>query len=307
MLHRLSSERVHYTWNRDLPPILEIESGDTVVFETRDAADGFFSWDSTHADLLRREYRGHPLTGPVAVNGARPGDTLEIEILDLKPGEMGRTSIPPGKGLLPEDFPEPFLKIWDLRNGRSAVLRQGIEIQFEPFHGVMGVALAEPGEHRTSPPSRVGGNLDVKQLTAGSTLWLPIEVEGALFSLGDGHAAQGDGEVCSSAIETSMTTTLRFTLRQDLPLATPQFRTAGPLMPRTNTAGWHATTGIGPDLMEATKQATREMIGHLGRTYDLSPQEAFVLCSVAMDLKISEVVDAPNWVVSAFIPLSIFR
>jgi acetamidase/formamidase len=307
VLHRLGDERVHYRWDNSLEPLLEIESGDTVVFQTRDAADGFYTWDSTHADILRRAYTGHPLTGPVRIKGAQPGDSLEIEILDLKPGEIGRTSLPPGKGLLAEDFPEPFLKIWDLRNGSTARFRDGIEIPFEPFHGVMGVAPAEPGEHLTSPPRRVGGNLDVKQLTAGSVLYLPIEVEGALFSVGDGHAAQGDGEVCSSAIETSMTTTLRFTLRPDLHLVTPQFRTAGPLSPRTNTAGWYATTGVGPDLMAATKQATREMIAHLGRTYDLSPAEACVLCSVAMDLKISEIVDAPNWVVSAFIPLSIFR
>ena len=172
--------------------------------------------------------------------------------------------------------------------------------------GVMGVALTEPGEHLTAPPRRVGGNMDIKQLTAGSTLYLPIEVDGALFSTGDGHAAQGDGEVCITAIETTMTATLRFTLRPDLRLAGPQFRTSRPIAQSTNTAGWYATAGIAPDLMEATKQATREMIAHLGREYDLAPREAYVLCSVAMDLKISEVVDAPNWVVSGFMPLSIF-
>jgi acetamidase/formamidase len=250
--------------------------------------------------------KGHALTGPVRITGARPGDTLEIEILELKPGEMGYTTIVPGRGLLPEDFPEPFLKLWDLRNGATAEFRAGIEVPIEPFHGVMGVALAEPGRHLTAPPRRVGGNMDVKQLTVGTTLLLPIEVEGALFSVGDGHAAQGDGEVCITAIETSMTSHLRFRVHRDLRLAGPQFRTAGPLARRTDSAGWYATTGIGPDLMGATKQATREMIAYLERSYGLSPQEAYVLCSVAMDLKISEVVDAPNWVVSAFIPLSIF-
>src|SRR5581483_3814768 len=122
---------------------------------------------------------------------------------------------------------------------------------------VMGVALAEPGEHKTSPPRRVGGNMDVKQLTVGSTLWLPIEVDGAIFSCGDAHAAQGDGEVCINAIETGMTATLRLSLRRDLSLQTPEFRTAGPLTPKTNNGAWHATTGISPDLLEATRDATR--------------------------------------------------
>ena len=149
--------------------------------------------------------------------------------------------------------------------------------------------------------------MDIKQLTAGSTVWLPIEVEGGLFSVGDGHAAQGDGEVCVTAIECGLTSVLRFSLRTDLHLETPELRTSGPLTPRTNTAGWHATTGIAPDLMEAARAATRAMIAYLGREHGLSREDAYILCSVAVDLKISEVVDAPNWIVSAFLPLSIFH
>jgi acetamidase/formamidase len=307
MLHRLGDEQLHYRWDNGLNPLLEIESGDTVAFQVRIGDEGLFTWDSTSADVLRWEFKGHPLTGPVYVRGARPGDALEIEILALQPGEMGFTLIAPGLGLLPDDFPEPYLKIWDLRNGSTARFRPGIEVPIEPFCGVMGVAPAEPGEHPTMPPRRVGGNLDIKHLIVGTTLYLPIEVDGALFSVGDAHAAQGDGEVCVTAIETSMAATLRFTVRPGLHLAGPQFRTAGPLAQSTNTGGWYATTGIGPDLMEASKQATREMIAYLGRTHDLAPADAYALCSVAMDLKISEVVDSPNWVVSAFLPLSIFR
>jgi acetamidase/formamidase len=307
MLHRLGDKRLHYRWDNGLNPLLEIESGDTVAFQVRIGDEGLFTWDSTSADVLRWEFKGHPLTGPVYVRGARPGDALEIEILDLQPGEMGFTLIAPGLGLLPDDFPDPYLKIWDLRTGSTARFRPGIEVPLEPFCGVMGVAPAEPGEHPTMPPRRVGGNLDIKHLIVGTTLYLPIEVDGALFSLGDAHAAQGDGEVCVTAIETSMAATLRFAVRPDLPLAGPQFRTAGPLVQRTNTGGWYATTGIGPDLMEASRQATREMIAYLARTHELAPAEAYALCSVAMDLKISEIVDAPNWVVSAFLPLSIFR
>jgi acetamidase/formamidase len=303
----LDCDVIHEVWDNSIPPRLEIESGDTVTFAIRGGGNNHFTPQSTHADVLTRRIRGHPLTGPVAVKGARAGDVLQIEILELKPWDWGYTMIMAGKGLLHEDFSGPYLKIWDLSNGQTAQLKPGIEVPLEPFHGVMGVAPAAPGEHVTMPPRRVGGNLDVKQLTVGTTLWLPVEVDGALFSVGDAHAAQGDGEVCVTAIETGMTSTFRFTLRRDFTVQAPEFQTAGPLTPKTNTAGWYATTGVAPDLMEATKSATRAMIKYLGRTHDLTPEEAYVLSSVAVDLKISEVVDAPNWVVSAFLPLSIFR
>ena len=305
--HHLDAARVHYRWDNSLPPALEIEPGDSVVFEVRRGDEGLFDWDSTAADVLRWKFKGHPLSGPVFVKGAQPGDALEIEILALEPGEQGFTMIAPGFGLLPDVFPGPYLKIWDLRDGSTARFAPGIEVPIEPFCGVMGVAPAEPGEHTTMPPRRVGGNMDVKHLTVGTTLSLPVEVEGALFSVGDAHAAQGDGEVCVTAIETSMTATLCFAVRADLRLPGPQFRTAGPLTRRTNTGGWYATTGIGPDLMAACREATLAMIAYLGRARDLAPADAYALCSVAMDLKISEVVDAPNWVVSAFLPLSIFQ
>ena len=305
--HYLDSSVIHQVWDNALPPRLEIESGDSVTVEIRGGGNNHFTPQSTHQDVLTRNMKGHALSGPIFIKGARPGDVLQVESLELKPWDWGYTLISPGRGLLPDDFPGPYLKIWDLSNGETGRFRPGIEVPLEPFHGVMGVAPAEPGEHPTMPPRRVGGNLDIKQLTAGSTLWLPIEVEGALFSVGDAHAAQGDGEVCVTAIETGMTSTLRLSLRRDLSLETPQFRTAGPIIRKTNTAGWQATTGIAPDLMAATKQATRQMIAYLAREHDLTPEEAYILSSVAVDLKISEVVDAPNWVVSAFLPLSIFR
>lgn len=305
--HLLDASVVHYAWDRDLAPRLEIASGDTVTFETRDAADGYFTHHSTHTDVLGRVVKGHAMTGPVWIKDARPGDVLQIEILDLKTHDWGWTMIAPNRGLLCEDFPDPYLTGWDLSDGERARFRAGIEVPIEPFHGVLGVAWDEPGQHTTMPPRRWGGNLDIKQVTTGTTLWLPIALEGARFSLGDAHAAQGDGEVCVTAIETGMTSTLRFTVRRNFALDGPEFQTAGPLTPKTNTAGWHATTGIAPDLMDATKAAVRAMIGYLGREHGLSREEAYILSSVAMDLKISEVVDAPNWVVSAFLPLSLFR
>jgi acetamidase/formamidase len=181
-----------------------------------------------------------------------------------------------------------------------------VQIPKEPFFGVMGVAPAEPGRISTMPPRGNAGNIDVKQLTAGSTLFIPVLAPGALFSCGDGHAAQGDGEVCVTAIECEMTATLRFGLQKGRELPECQFQTGGPLSPRTNTGPYYGTTGHGPELLEASRQAIRHMIDHLCGEYGFSRDEAYILCSVAVDLKISEVVDAPNWIVSACLPLSIF-
>jgi acetamidase/formamidase len=304
--HHLDASVRHYVWDNSIPARIEIDPGDTVVFECRDAGDGYYTWNSTVADMLSRTMKGHALTGPVHMRGAKPGDVLQVDILDLVPGEMGYTSFRADRGLLPDDFPDPYLHIWDLRNGQYGELKPGIRVPFEPFLGVMGTALPEAGEFNTAPPRKNGGNADVKQLTAGTTLYLPIWVDGALFSCGDGHAAQGDGEVCISAIETSMTATLRFSLRRDFTLDTPEFQTSGPLSPRTNIGPYYATMGIAPDLMDGTKAAIRKMIIYLVREHGLTREEAYILCSVAVDLKVSEVVDAPNWVVSAFLPLSIF-
>ena len=302
----LTSERVHHAWDNALPPLIEIDSGDTVVFQTRNASDGRIT-PATTVDQLKpnQPFRGHPLTGPVRIRGAAPGDTLEVEVLALQPGDWGYTRIAPGLGLLPNDFTKPFLNIWDITRD-PAPFRPGIAVPLEPFLGVMGVALAEPGAHSTIPPRRNGGNVDTKQLTVGSRLYLPVLVEGALFSCGDGHAAQGDGEVCVTAIECDMTATLRFTVHQGRSMPEFQFRTAGPLLQRTNSREWYATTGHGPDLMEAARNAVRHMITYLTEQYGLTREEAYILCSVAVDLKLSEVVDAPNWVVSAFLPLSLF-
>jgi acetamidase/formamidase len=306
VVHQLDCDVIHQVWDNSIPPRLEIDPGDTVVINCRDAGNGFFTWDSKAADVMNRVAKGHPLSGPIWVRGAKPGDVLQVEVLDLVPGELGFTQFRPGRGLLADDFAEPYLKLWDLRNGEYGEFKPGIRVPLEPFLGVMGVALDEPGEFVTAPPRKNGGNFDVKQVTAGSTLYLPVWVEGALFSCGDGHAAQGDGEVCITAIETSMTATLRFNLRRDFSLEDPEFITGGPITPKTNTAPYYATMGIAPDLMEATKKAVRKALSYLEREHGLTREEAYVLASVAVDLKVSEVVDAPNWVVSAFVPLSIF-
>ena len=226
-------------------------------------------------------------------------------LLDLQPASWGWTALIPGFGLLADEFPEPAIKVWSLADGWGE-FKPGIRIPLDPFCGEIGLAPAAAGSFSTIPPYRHGGNMDTKHLTRGATLYLPVEVPGALFSMGDGHAAQGDGEVCGTAIETPMRATVRLTVRKDLAVDEPQFLTAGPLTPRTNTGQWYGVDGIAPDLQEAARKAIRHMIAHLQTSYGLSRAEAYMLCSVAVDLKISEIVDAPNWIVSAFLPLSIF-
>ena len=308
--HRLDAHDVHKEWNNAIPPRLTIDPGDTVTFDTRDAADGYYSRASTHADVIGRgPFRGHPLTGPVRVRGARPGDTLVVDVLDVRPAlDWGWTAIRPGRGLLPEaDFAKPHLCIWDLADGAHARMGDAVAVPIEPFPGVMGVALDEPGGHSTMPPRRNGGNMDIRQLAAGATLYLPVLVDGALFSVGDAHAAQGDGEVCVTAVEMSARVTLRIGLQAGRRLAEPRLRTTNPPSGRGRQGPWIATTAHGPDLFASAQQAIRYLIEQIVDERGLSREQAYIVCSVAADLKISEIVDAPNWIVSAFLPESIFR
>ena len=307
-VHRLPADQVHYEWNNALDPRLVIEPGDTVAFDTRDAADGYYSKASTHDDVLGRgPFRGHPLTGPVLVRGAAPGDTLVVEVLDVRPAaDFGWTAIRPGRGLLPEaEFPKPHLAIWDVSDGRYARLGSRLAVPLEPFPGVMGTALDEAGGHSTMPPRKNGGNMDIKLLTAGSTLYLPVWVDGALFSVGDGHGAQGDGEVCVTAVEMAAHVTLRFGLQRGRAIPEPRLRT-GPDGPRRIAGSCFVTTAHGPDLFASAQRAILHIIDHLGEERGLSREEAYILASVAVDLSISEIVDAPNWIVSASLPESVF-
>ena len=304
--HELDASVVHRAFDNSLEPRLWIDSGDTVVFQVRGGGDGVYTRDSNHDDILRHRFVGHPLTGPIGIHGAQPGDVLQIEILALQTWDWGFTTVVPGRGLLPDDFPDPYFQLWDLSDRRHAFLTSNIAVPIEPFHGVLGLAPAELGVLSTIPPRRSGGNLDVKHLTAGSVLWLPVEVEGALFSVGDAHAAQGDGEVCVTAIETGMTSTLRFTLCHEMRLDGPQFRTAPWPTSITRSGPCHGTVGVGPDLRVAAQDATRAMIRFLTDSYGIAREQAYVLANVAVDLKISQIVNAPNWTVAAVLPLDIF-
>jgi acetamidase/formamidase len=227
--------------------------------------------------------------------------------LDFRPRDWGWTALIPGFGLLADEFPEPWLRISGVEAERGRVVfAEGIELPYEPFPGTIGVAPAEPGTHSIVPPSRWGGNMDTKHLRVGTTLYLPVGVNGALFSVGDTHSAQGDGEVCGTAIETAMDVSLRLSVRRDFRIDAPQYRVPPGALPRAEVTGYHVSTGVAPDLMEATKQAVRATMEHLVDRHGLSREEAYALCSVAVDLRIHEVVDAPNWVVGAFLPDDIF-
>ncbi len=299
----------HTSWDAGTEPVARIASGDVVHLETDDFAGGQITRTSSAADVAALDFDAiYPLAGPIAVEGAAPGDVLAVEVLELRPADWGWACIIPGLGLLGRDeFPDPYLKVFDLTTGDTTRLTDGVEIPVEPFLGTMGVCPAGARSVPIPPPHRGGGNIDLRHVTAGSTLLLPVLEAGALFSAGDAHAAQGDGEVAISGIECAMEATLRLDLVKGLEIPAPQLRRPpGPLTPRVDAGGWYATFGVEPDLLEGARQAVRAMIDHLGRERGLAREDAYLVCSLAGDLKITEVVDTPNWAVGCFVPDAIF-
>jgi acetamidase/formamidase len=295
----------HFGWDHSIPPVMTIAPGTTVAFECPDSSGGQLSAKSTVEDVGRLDFtRVNPVTGPVYIDGAAPGDALKVTIGAFTPSGFGWTGIIPGFGLLADQFTEPALHIWTYDKvgmGPAAFSPMG-RVPLRPFAGTIGLAPAEPGLHSVVPPRRVGGNMDIRDLAAGTVLYLPVEAAGALFSVGDTHAAQGDGEVCGTAIESPMSVVLTFDLEKQARLKTPRFTTPGPVARHLDAKGYEATTGIGPDLMEAARSAVMNMIDLLSKRHGLSAVEAYMLASVAGDLRISEIVDMPNWVVSFYFP-----
>ena len=293
----------HYKWSRSHRPILTVNPGDTVEFEINDVGSWQITDDWKSEDLARFDNsKLYPLSGPVFVETAAPGDSLMVDVLEVRNGDFGWTDITPGFGLL-EEFNEHYLYKWHLDDAKFARFEKGIRVPLRPFCGVLGVAPPEEGLFDVAPPGRHGGNLDIRHLTSGSRLELPVWVDGALFSTGDLHAAMGDGEVCISAIECAGTARLRFSLKKSTNLKWPRFYTRGD---ETAKKGYYVATGVAPDLMDAAKESVRNMIGYLTDEYGLTKEEAYVLCSVAADVRIHEVVDKPNWVVGTMIPLDCF-
>lgn len=296
----------HLKWDNSIPPIATIKSGDSISFSCIDASNSQITKNSTSADIGKFNFDLlDQVNGPIFIETAEPGDVLECEFLDVQTAEWGWQALIPGFGLLHDEFPEPELKIWSInREKKIAVFKKGITIPVRPFTGEVGVARGIDGAFSTIPPYSTGGNIDTKQITVGSKIYIPIECKGALFSLGDGHAAQGDGEVCGTAIETPIEVSVKLTVIKDKShIKQPQFL-APPML--ISAKGYYATMGIHDDLLTATKMAIRSMIEHLQVTYSLTRVEAYMLCSVAVELKHSCVVDMPNFAVSAFLPLDIF-
>ncbi len=302
----ITRDRFHLAWDPAIPPIETVASGSIVTFDLLDASGGQLTATSTTDDLATLDFsRVDQVNGPIAVDGSRPGDTLQIDLLSFQPANWGWTASIPGFGLLTDDFPDPVYRVTRIPASGRAEFVPGIRVPIVPFCGEVGVA-PETGPRSTIPPDLHGGNMDTRHLTAGATLYLPVFQTGARFSIGDGHAAQGDGEVCGTAIETPMLATVRLTARPDLHLGAPEFLTAPGRLAETPVGQRYATDGIGPDLLQAGRDAVRRMIDWLGREHGLSAADAYLLCSVAVDLRISEIVDVPNYVVTAHCPLSIF-
>ena len=308
--HNLPStpETVHWGYfEASRRAVLEVDSGDTVTIdclsaEPEDLPDPPFEVMAEHREVHSRCERGpgpHFMTGPVWVSGARTGDVLEVRILECKlRQDWGWNLIQPLLGTLPEDFKElRRLHIPIDREAMVARLPWGTEVPLRPFFGVLGVA-PPPAWGRVSSiqPRAHGGNMDNKELVAGATLFLPIWNEGALFSAGDGHAVQGDGEVCLTALETCMTGTFELIVRKDMSLA----------MPRAETPEHYITMGMNEDLDDAAKQALRDMIALIRERANLGAEDAYTLCSLTADLRITQLVDG-NKGVHAMLPKAVLN
>jgi formamidase len=346
----------HNRWHPDLTPALHIAPGDVVAIETRDALDGQIRPGMPAAELASISLDGcHPLTGPITIDGAQPGDLLAVHIQEVLPAKHGFTAVFPGFGLLREDFSQPFLLQWELSGGFATCEQlPGVYIPAAPFMGVMGLAPSRelldqiqareldlqrrggfvflPEPHlavpdvprvateglRTIAPREVGGNIDIKNLVAGSTLYLPVSAPGGLFSTGDAHFAQGNGESCGTAVETSATLVARFELLKGEAhrrgQRTPTFSGTHPT--QVSSGAYFATTGIPidrggrnatEDLALAARNAIRSMIEHIVCEYGFTPEQAYCLTSVCVDLQISQAVNVPHALVCAFLSTAVFN
>ena len=308
--HTIHGRHHHFGWDHSIPPVKKVAPGTTLEFECVDAGGGQVTKESKAADLTGLDFaRVNPVTGPIFVDGAKPGDALKVTIGEFMPSGFGWTANIPGFGLLADQFPDPALYLWSYDKGASqpALFTNNARVPLKPFAGTIGLAPAEPGLHSVVPPRRVGGNLDIRDLASGTVLYLPVEVEGALFSIGDTHAVQGDGEVCGTDIESPMNVSLTLDIERGANLESPRFTTPGPVTRHLDAKGYEVTTGIGPDLMTGARDAVSRMIDLIGKRHGLAPVDAYMLCSVCADLRISEIVDQPNWVVSFYFPRVVFE
>ncbi len=289
--YSLSKDQTHNKFSKDIPPVLSVPSGAVIEAYTEEASDEQIKYGDGPEALAQVKFDPiHPLTGPVFVEGAQPGDVLKVTLHEIELQDWGWTAIMPGFGFLADQFTEPYLKTYKTAAGDSHVaFNDKIKVPLRPFPGVMGVAPATGEMLSTIPPRENGGNMDDPNMTAGTTVYFPIFVEGALFSIGDAHATQGMGEVCGTAIEAPM----RIVYQVEVLKGVRSIRE-----PEYETDDYYAVTAIGTTIDEAAKKAVIFMVDYLVEEHGLERNDAYALCSIAGDLKIAEVVDVPNMLVA---------
>jgi acetamidase/formamidase len=293
--HTLTAENTHARFSSAIPPVLQVHTGDVVEVFTKEATDGQLSMESRAEDLATLDFDPiHPLTGPIHVAGAEPGDVLAVTLHEIEVLGWGWSAITPGFGFLADEFTEPYLKTFAIPAGATELqFNDEIRLPIEPFPGVMGVAPATDSMLTTIPPRANGGNMDDQHMTAGTTVYFPVFAPGALFSIGDTHVLQGDGEVCGTAIEAPMRIVLELNvIKGGRELREPEYETADA----------YAVTAFATTLDEAARKATRYMVDYLVAEHGMDRNDAYMLCSLAGDLRIAEVVDVPHVLVSMHMP-----
>jgi acetamidase/formamidase len=298
----LTCSALHPHWDRCEPPRLIVRPGEIFALASPDAANGILGIHSTSEDIANIDFRElDPLCGPVFVEGAEPGDILKVDILQLELGSWGWTGLLPGFGLLHEDFKQPYLRTFDL--GAGWIDLHGRRFDLCPMMGVLGTAPSQDGQFASIAPTHAGGNIDVRYLCAGASLYLPVFNEGALLSGGDGHALQGEGEISGAAIEAPMIATLKVGLIKQRSIPAPFLDMSTSAYKETE---YRTFLGIGPDLMQAAKDATRFAVDALSDSLRVAPYEAYALFGMIAELRIHEIVDQPNWVVGCMLPRRMF-
>ena len=294
---------LHTHWDRDEPPALTVGSGATIVLTSPDAANGMLSLQSTPEEMAAIDFRKlDPLCGPIYVEGAEPGDTLKVEVLNLELASWGWTGLLTGFGLLHEEIQEPYFRTFDLTKGSVEICGERFELR--PMLGVLGTAPAKPGKYASITPTDAGGNIDVRYLQAGATLYLPVFNKGALLSGGDGHGLQGEGEISGTAIEAPMRSTLRLEVIKGRTIRAPILDMSTKTYTETE---YRDFLGVSPDLMVAAKDAVRFAVDELAASLRIAPHEAYAVFGMIAELRIHEIVDQPNWVVGCMIPKRLFR
>ncbi|MAH97910.1 MAG: acetamidase [Euryarchaeota archaeon] len=296
--YELSADQKHNKFSKLITPVLRVKSGSIIKADAYEASDNQLHRKATLDDLINIDFGPiHAMTGPVYVEEAEVGDILAVDLLKVELHDYGWQAIVGGFGFLTDRFPNPKLNIHEIDiENKTTMFNDKVKIPLKPFPGIMGVAPDTEEMLSTIPPRSNGGNMDDPSLVEGTTVYFPVFVKGALFSIGDGHAVQGYGEVCGSAIEAPMTFTYRLRVIKNKPaIKEPQYE----------TDDYYAVTGFGETIDIATKKAVNYMIDHLINNYEISDEDAYMLCSLAGDLKIAEVVDVPNMLVTMHFPKTI--